>query len=620
MAQRRGPRTQAGSARQLQQHGRSRWRWLAVLVGITVMAPLMYGAAVMAVGSISPSARLTIQSSLMGTIHAGLEAAVAVRDLAVPAYGMQPVDNELIAAALTAALRAHQGSNLSVLQNVLVGLLTEDSARLSDAVDQVLGHPMRSEVAIHDGVRSGYQSGARDTFGLSGWVRNAFGEGGQATLRPRGLATLGLLASTALGAVDRVGERLDAGFREETRLAAASRAAAHFSRGISLGLRTRLFSITNGSLGQVLSLGDTARATLPVSGSFDLNASALTAARGQITTDAALGDTVTFATLTGKADLSVRIVGLPDHALVGQTLAYELLVFNGGPSPARSLMISANAGAGARFEFVQTSDGVCSHTFSELTCRLRGFPAYATATVQVQSRFVPNGTIGQASLGVRVAASTRDLHPEDNFAQETVNLGTASDLMVAVATTSASPESGLLSFTVSVRNQGPSEATNVVVTDRLPGNTAVVRVEPGRAHCGVAAGTVTCTIDRLEAGSTTAIGLKVASAAPLRGAAWAGVLSASAAEQDPNSANNAMAAAEEARSPSGTNGSGPPAKAAPPKNPAPAAGGSSRANPAGQAKTKPQIPPWAIAVMGLVDMVLVTWFLERVRNRIGNRA
>ncbi|MGH2937318.1 MAG: isopeptide-forming domain-containing fimbrial protein [Solirubrobacterales bacterium] len=80
----------------------------------------------------------------------------------------------------------------------------------------------------------------------------------------------------------------------------------------------------------------------------------------------------------------------------------------------------------------------------------------------------------------------------------------------------ASPENVVggenITYTVTVTNHGPSDATNAVVTDNIPGGTEFLKAgpKPGKlGSCNFAAGAVTCNVPVLTNGATTEFEIEV---------------------------------------------------------------------------------------------------------------
>jgi uncharacterized repeat protein (TIGR01451 family) len=101
-----------------------------------------------------------------------------------------------------------------------------------------------------------------------------------------------------------------------------------------------------------------------------------------------------------------------------------------------------------------------------------------------------------------------------------------------------------LTYTISVKNGGPTSAPAVVMNDTLPSGTVFVSSKTTQGNCVTPApgttGTVTCNLGTLNNGSTTTITLVVAVRAP-GGSTLVNTVSATAGAPDPNLANNSVA-------------------------------------------------------------------------------
>jgi len=122
-----------------------------------------------------------------------------------------------------------------------------------------------------------------------------------------------------------------------------------------------------------------------------------------------------------------------------------------------------------------------------------------------------------------------------------------SDLSVA-KTDSPDPVvlGSILTYTVTVTNNGPDNATGVTLTDTLPGGVTFGSAIPSQGSCSPGGGVVTCGLGSLASGGSASVTIVVTptAAGPLLNTA-----SVTAIETDPNAANNTATATTTANLP-----------------------------------------------------------------------
>ena len=144
-----------------------------------------------------------------------------------------------------------------------------------------------------------------------------------------------------------------------------------------------------------------------------------------------------------------------------------------------------------------------------MTCPLGGLAFGSTATIAV----VVTPTVAAVITDVAsVTATTPDLVPANNVAIEDTTVTDAADLAIS-KTDSADPVviGDDVTYTVTVTNPGPSDATGVVVTDTLPGPGSVTfgSATPSQGSCSQASGVVTCPLGLVAVGATATITIVV---------------------------------------------------------------------------------------------------------------
>jgi len=284
---------------------------------------------------------------------------------------------------------------------------------------------------------------------------------------------------------------------------------------------------------------------------------------------------VNFAVTNPTADLSVTKSDTPDPVGVGYTLTYTLTVGNTGSCTITAKLTTAsgrtsttsqntNVSAGnvvltdtlpANVTFVSAtpSQGSCSGT-ATVTCALGTIAHGASATVTIQ--VTPQaGAVPSITNSVSVTGAVFDPNTANNSDTEDTTVNPVADLSVSKGDSPDPVTYGQnVTYTITVTNGGPSDATNVTLTDTLPSNVTFVSASAG---CTYNSGphTVTCSWASIAAsGSHTVTIVVKAKAAGIdlvvdddTGAcAYTGIItdtaSVTADEHDPDLANNSASA------------------------------------------------------------------------------
>lgn len=210
----------------------------------------------------------------------------------------------------------------------------------------------------------------------------------------------------------------------------------------------------------------------------------------------------TFETAVTPAPANLSITKTADStATIGSNLTYTIVVTNGGPGVANDVVVTDVLPSGTTL--VSSSAG-CSGT-TTITCLVGTLAAGGDATIEIVVT-LPS-TTGTVSNTASVSTSSPDpATANDASTAETVVTLEPADLSIAkTADFTTLPVGSNATYTIVVTNNGPGEATDVVVTDELPAGTTLVSSSAGCSGTT----TVTCEAGTLAAGGSATFELVV---------------------------------------------------------------------------------------------------------------
>ena len=220
------------------------------------------------------------------------------------------------------------------------------------------------------------------------------------------------------------------------------------------------------------------------------------------------GTSTATTTVTTQADLVVSKTG-PPSAVAGNQVVYTITLTNNGPSDAQNVTLSDPLPSGTKF--VSQSQGTGTHfslsqsggTITDTASTLKaGASQTFTVTAQIKSD-TPASTLSNTAT---VTTDTTDPNlPTNGTSTAMTTVTTQADLVVVKTGTPAAIAGNQVVYTITLTNNGPSDAQNVTLTDPLPTGTAFVSQSQGTgthfmlSHSG---GTITDTAATLKAGDS----------------------------------------------------------------------------------------------------------------------
>ncbi|BCY12193.1 DUF11 domain-containing protein [Actinoplanes sp. L3-i22] len=225
------------------------------------------------------------------------------------------------------------------------------------------------------------------------------------------------------------------------------------------------------------------------------------------------------------ADVGVTMTNTAGVA--GAPITYTVTVTNAGPSVARTLVLGDVIPPTATYN--SATGGTCAPTaIGTLECQLADMAPGATTVVTIDMTLKSNAA-GAVNNAVSVTSSTPDPNAaNNNFSVQSAGTAVA-DVGVKLGLSQLSAYAGdTVVYTLTVTNNGPSDATNVTFNTIVPPGVTIVRNPP---YCTPNA----CTVGTLPAGAT----LKLSGNATLQPTAVAGPGFASTTVISPTTDNNA---------------------------------------------------------------------------------
>jgi uncharacterized repeat protein (TIGR01451 family) len=200
------------------------------------------------------------------------------------------------------------------------------------------------------------------------------------------------------------------------------------------------------------------------------NAGPALIARTHPSTGTSHNDVITAASdpLCIKTDL--RVVKTLNTATpqVGEAITYTVTVTNGGPDDATGVQLTDVLPGSVTFGSVTPQDS-CTETDGTVICDLGSLPNDATATVTIA---VTPTEAGMITNMASVTGNESDPDPGNNTAEKSVR-AVGADLVVTKTVNITAPDAGdVITYTITVANNGPDEATGVQVIDVLPKEVA----------------------------------------------------------------------------------------------------------------------------------------------------
>ena len=167
-----------------------------------------------------------------------------------------------------------------------------------------------------------------------------------------------------------------------------------------------------------------------------------------------------------SADISVIKTAGTSMATAGELLIYTLTVNNAGPSDAEDVLVADNVGAYLLNPEFSIDNITWSEWVSPYSVGL--LQSGDSITIHIQGIVAP-GTVGVVRNSAIVSTTTLDPDLTNNRSSLRLPVNTLADLSIT-KTSDVDPilAGDNITYTIEVTNAGPSDATNVTITDDIP--------------------------------------------------------------------------------------------------------------------------------------------------------
>ena len=252
--------------------------------------------------------------------------------------------------------------------------------------------------------------------------------------------------------------------------------------------------------------------------------------------DSATEDT----TITTSADVSVAKVDSADPVVAGTGFNYTVTVVNPGPSDALTVDLTDVLPAGVSFVSATPDQGSCSETAGTVSCGLGTIASGGSVDVVIAVTVDSDTAAGTITNNASVISATSDSNAANDSASEDTTITSSADVSVTKVDSADPVVAGTgFSYTVTVSNAGPSDATAVDLVDVLPAGVTFVSGTPDQGSCSEATGTVTCSLGTISSGASVDVVIAVTVDSDTAAATITNNASVSTATTDPNAGNDA---------------------------------------------------------------------------------
>jgi uncharacterized repeat protein (TIGR01451 family) len=237
------------------------------------------------------------------------------------------------------------------------------------------------------------------------------------------------------------------------------------------------------------------------------------------------------------ASADIAVTKSVDNAIpdVGQTVTFTVMTTNNGPSDATGVQVTDALPSGLAFVSATPSQG--AYDSASGLWAVGALANGTNATLQITATVLMPGSL--TNTATRTGGDQLDPDPSNNAGSASLNAQPSADLQVAKTVSNATPNLGTdVTYTITLTNAGPDDASGVAVADQLPAGVNFVSAVASQGSYDAATGV--WTIGAVP--NANAVTLAITATVSLPGNIM-NTAAVSASDQfDPNPSNNSAGA------------------------------------------------------------------------------
>ncbi|MFD4535795.1 hypothetical protein, partial [Kitasatospora sp. NPDC058492] len=209
----------------------------------------------------------------------------------------------------------------------------------------------------------------------------------------------------------------------------------------------------------------------------------------------------------GQATLGISKVLLTNPVVPGQQIQWRITVTNSGPSRARNVVVSDTVPSGVTGASMTADTGGtnCPISNGTATCPAVEIPVGGSLSWTLTGTLSPDATTSPTNTATVTGGPDPATPTRTAVASPTATPSPQANLTVSKALLTSPVVPGQqVQWQVTVTNNGPSRARNVVVTDTVPSGvtSASMKADADSTNCPISNGTATCPAVEIPVGGS----------------------------------------------------------------------------------------------------------------------